>query len=597
MHQRVNLFRVSSATIVASAGLLFMLLGGCPSEVVQNGTTENANRDTANNAPPQSVAPISRGDASQNENENADTKTESAISDAERYFELVERARANRAADNPIGEQVLAEGSLFEELNRAGDQITEFTERTIRKTVDLSNLVMMDNTIGKAFPGSFLWAAPLRDGRLEPLRAIPGRPPVHTSFTALRDDAAGAVPVIFEHDGSFSGFMSEALSLFGARAIGGTRLKVDFKVSTSIDDALLSIGMSAKMWGFRMQAGLEHFVSERRSVAIMAVDQVFYSAAVDAPPIGGFLPRQLVIDTPELATELVVGAERGGEVAYVRKVDYGRRILIALSAEAHVDEMNRALEVAVNFIRGGFRGEIDQATRSLWESVEGKMIIIGGSYPNGISGFFGGDLDAFIETIRAITSADYINDTSGGVPVSFELAYAADDAPMQVFETTEFAGKIPGRRWGRVVITEPVTTNSDHARLYLGDNEMHSDDWTLVELTNQHLSLSDDSRTLIFSVVWRALEGDADRVVRNRTRFESLRTFYFPMAGAVRTIESPTSIAERQEWYAGERHNFNAFPDHGLLTNISFRFDGPGGRDDLLQAMQATLNVTVWLEQ
>lgn len=526
--------------------------------------------------------------------------TPSRADDAERFFELVRAAGADRASDQPVGEVVLSEGETFEETNAAGDRITEFTEQMIRKTVDLSNLVMMDNTIGKVYPGSLLWAAPVRDGRLEPLRGIPGRPAVTTSFTALRDDSGSGVPVIFEHDGSFSGFMAEAVHLFGARAIGGTRLNADFRVSTSLEDALMSIGLSARFWKVRMSAGMAHAESRERSVAIMSLDQVFYSAAVDTPPIGGFLPDSMVRENKLLAAELARGAEQGGEIAYVRKVDYGRRILIALSAEAYSEELQRALSVAVNFIGGGFQGEIDDTTRQLWERVEGKLIIIGGHYPEGVSQFFGGDLTSFIEAIRAITSAEYVNDSSGGVPISFELAYLNDDAPMQVYETTEFAGKIPGRRWGRVRVTERVETNQDHARCYHGDTEMHSDDWTMVELTSQVLSVAEDGRTVTFSVVWRSLEGEANRTISaasNRSRFESMRTFSFPLGRPIRSIDSTTSFAERQEWYAGRVHHFQSFPDYGLLSNVSFRFDGPGSNDTLQQAMQATLAFTVWLEE
>jgi len=514
-----------------------------------------------------------------------------------RFYELVDKAKADRVGD-VVGTYEVSRGPTQEETNQAGNQIAEYTEVTNRKTSALSNLVMMDNTIGKVYPGSLLWAAAVRDGQLHQLEQIPNRPLVTTSFSGLHNIQPAPSAVIFTHDGSYSDFMSHAAPVFGAAVNGGTRLVADFKISSSLKDALLSIGLSASYWGAKMEAGLEHIQNERRSIGVMTLDQVFYSAAVDSPPAEGFVPSRLLQCDSQLASVLAEGAVMGGEIAYVRKVDYGRRVLVSLSSAASSEELNMALKTAVDWATGHFSGEVDSKTKEVWQSVEGKLIIIGGSYPDGVSGFFGGDIQSFVRAIQAIMSQQYVNDSRGALPVSFELGYVNDNAPMQVYETIEFAGKIPGRRWGRVITEEDIETNSKDAAVIRQDGEIDSDDWTMVELTSQTLQLSSDRRTIHFTVTWHAYEGEKNKTISSyKTIIRSSKTFSHEFNKPVREILSPTSVGAAQQWYAGKVHTQQQFPNHGLLRNIRVLFDGPGGQDQEVQLLNAKLSFEIWLEE
>lgn len=42
-------------------------------------------------------------------------------------------------------------------------------------------------------------------------------------------------------------------------------------------------------------------------------------------------------------------------------------------------------------------------------------------------------IQSFVRAIQAIMSQAYVNDSRGALPVSFELSYVRDNAPMQVY--------------------------------------------------------------------------------------------------------------------------------------------------------------------
>lgn len=517
-----------------------------------------------------------------------------------RFYEIEQNARADRVSDQAVGTTELSRSSPQEEMNGAGDRITEFTRAVYRTARDLTKLVMMDNTVGIIYPGSMLWAAAVRDGQLHQLETIPGRPPVTVTFSGVQAVQPAPPAIVFAHDGTYSDFMTHAAGVFANMNSSHTRLIADYRVSSSLEDALLSIGLSAYGWGASMSADLTHIRNERRSVAVMTLDQVFYSASMDSPQAEGILPSRLLLNDAQLAAGLARGAETGGEVAYVRKVDYGRRILVSLSANASSEELRLAVSAAGNWMSGGFRGSVDHRTRQVWQSVEGKFIIIGGSYPSGVSPFFGGDIESFGRTIQAITSESFVNDTRGAIPVSFELAYASDNAPMQVFETVEFAGRIPGRSWGKRVQRIAIFTDYNDADTVRHDDELGSDDWSMVELTSQALRLSPDRRAISLDLEWNAFEGEHTRTIRgDRTVIRSLKSINFlPYPKPVRSIvTSPTSYGARQEWYAGRQHDFVSFPNHGLLTDIRVRFDANGRQDHLVQRLDAFANFEIWIEE
>ena len=536
--------------------------------------------------------------------------TVSAKADFDSYKKGLTDAKVSRKGDDPGLTEL---NSQIEPVN--ADSMIEYKKTNYKKTIDMSKLVMMDTTVGAVFPGALLWAAHVREGRLHQLNQIPHRPPVTVTFTGMHEvpaelsrtaivspssASAGDTnrQVSFEYDGTYHNFEEKGRLILQQNIAPSTKLVASFAVRQSLKDALLSNQLSAKYWEATMSGGLESIHKENQVVAIMTLDQVNFSASADAPPLDGYLPDQLVQSNADLAHMLASGmASGGGEPVYVRKVDYGRRVIVSLTSSASEEDLKDALNVAVSAFGNSANYTFTEKQLKTFKSVEGKLVIIGGTYPDGINGFFGGDLHEFVKTIRAIMDKPNVDDAQkGAVPVSFELAYVDDNAPMQVYETQEFAGKIPVA--GKENVHEKIGTTGSDAAVIREDDEINSDDSTLVQLVSQRLRVSPDRLTVYFDLEWQACEGDEGKVITGKkTVIRSTRTFSHVFTKPVKSIVSEATFGTFDQWYEGKRHDTSSFKNCGLLSNIRVRFDGKGRKDHLLQTLDADLDYTVWLEK
>jgi hypothetical protein len=139
------------------------------------------------------------------------------------------------------------------------------------------------------------------------------------------------------------------------------------------------------------------------------------------------------------------------------------------------------------------------------------------------------------------------------------------------------------------VRAQTISTTSRDARVVEGDSELDSDDWTSVEVSYE-IEVSD--REILLELNWAAQELNRDGT-RGDTRIHSQKTFrIFELGGDYRSCEisgiSAASLSqENDERYRGEVHDWQRFPTTGLLTNINVKFDGEGGNDQRVQALDA----------
>ncbi len=465
---------------------------------------------------------------------------------------------------------------------------------------------MMDNSVGQVFPGAFLWTKPIKVGQLQQPNLIDARPPVTVTFTGLKEipsnlpDAKTIATdsISLSHTGKYSDFEAKARPIFKANTAGGNRLSADFKVSYSFSTAVQKMGMSAKYFSNKFSIDDSSFKSSSESVALLTIDQVYYSAATDAPPAGGYLPDSIVQASPDLAASLDQGIRANGELAYVRKVDYGRRVLIAITSTASREKLERAMAASIKVFKSDFKGSLDKESEETWSSTHGKLIIIGGSLPEGIGATFGGDFSQFSRTVEAIMSKESLayNPQAGAVPVSFEMAYVADNTPMQVFETVEFAGRIPVRDWKRKNQTDKIITEGRDAAVIHDDDEIHSDDFTLVRITKQNFRLSANRTTVHFDLEWQALEADDDKKTHHKTVIQSSKTFSYPFNKPIKSISTAAQQPVAGQWIPGENNSPISFPNTAPLSNIRIQFDGPGRGDHRKQSFTADLTFEVWAE-
>lgn len=146
----------------------------------------------------------------------------------------------------------------------------------------------------------------------------------------------------------------------------------------------------------------------------------------------------------------------------------------------------------------------------------------------------------------------------------------------------------------RVHVVGFVDMGMSHASVGRGDAEVASDDWTQVTM-HYELRIGEGGHTVEASIRYEVNEGTSDKrfgdtkIVNERSSFEVYR---LPNDDYVITrILSPTEGSNPGEWFRGRVHDFVRYPDVGALQNIRLRFDGPGGDDGSIQAMQGVFDL------
>jgi hypothetical protein len=142
-----------------------------------------------------------------------------------------------------------------------------------------------------------------------------------------------------------------------------------------------------------------------------------------------------------------------------------------------------------------------------------------------------------------------------------------------------------------------IQTTGQDAQVINEDGEVNTDDWTKIILESQTLTLSADGRTIYFDLVWSVHEGEQNKTTRPRTIIRSQKRFTFPFSVAISSIQSQMNISSKEYWYQGQHHSATFFPDHGLLSNIRVKFDGPGGNDQLLQELSADIKIDIQIKE
>ena len=147
-----------------------------------------------------------------------------------------------------------------------------------------------------------------------------------------------------------------------------------------------------------------------------------------------------------------------------------------------------------------------------------------------------------------------------------------------------------------VPVEARVETSGSHARAVRSDCEVHSDDWTRVDVSYD-LRAGAGGRALEARVVWSVYEAQDNKTIRrDKTHIRSVKDWHeiwrLPPVYDRLTAIPLDRTGERTQWYPGEAHGFKAFRNVGALQNIQVRFDG-GGSDCGRQALEADVRLEV----
>jgi hypothetical protein len=516
------------------------------------------------------------------------------------YSDLLSYWKAQR----PSGTEVITDAEVRETGNttesKAGNEYIIFKEKLFKSAKPIRELVMQDHSVGFVYPGSLLWTKPIIDGQLIPLPSFPNRVPVKVSVTGITE---GSDLNTFIHDGSFFDFQNKSTPII--RSIQATSPQLDLKIGVgrTLKSALLDMGLSVSYWGNKFSVSSRDSNIEESSYAVLSLNEVYFTMTTETPDVEGFIPASITDRNSPEGFFILSQMKNNGEIGYVRRVNYGRRILVAISSSSSKSDLKRALRLSAGGFGVKVDGNIEQNTKQIWEGMNAEVLVVGGRVTPALHDAATGGFDSLLKNINT-----YLKDTaaytpqSGAVPISFEVRYISDGEAFSNYETTEFAGMIPSRRVRgeeNIQINDfKVLLTHEDARLMRSNDDLHTDDWTKVSVSH-NFSVSPDQRSVLLYVEMNAIELEENESEKPKTHFRTAKTITaFQLAQDDKrkisnVLANPPKHSESHN-LKGELHGFFNYDDGvvGALRDVRLSIDGPGG-DRRHQGLQALTSFTV----
>ena len=319
---------------------------------------------------------------------------------------------------------------------REGNEILGIQTTTSESVERLEEMIMHDNTIGVIYPGALLWGTPfLTKSELHPVLPA-NRPPQAVTLTGATLTTGQSAT--FEFDGTYRTFIDTANEVLGTVQMTRALTKMQRSNITDLRSSLLALNMSARFWAGKFDASLEESYQRAASASLISIDRSDFSLTVQPKALA-----ELVRADSLKEAGLLQPAAEDGELIYVRRVTYGRRLLVAVTSTASQADLEKALSFGINGIGVDVDAGIRQKLREISKSMVARMIVIGGEqdeHLNALQSQLIRDPGSLYDVLGAYLEATGARHrASAAVPLSFETAFAIDHTPVASFETAKFA--------------------------------------------------------------------------------------------------------------------------------------------------------------
>lgn len=287
------------------------------------------------------------------------------------------------------------------------------------------------------------------------------------------------------------------------------------------------------------------------------------------------------------------------ELVFVRRVTYGRRLVLAISSSVTQEELAYAVRFRADGPGIAFDADAKARLLEIASKLEVSATVVGGEADAALGrlnaavvGDPGGLPEALADFLAA-TSEKF--PLAGATPLAFELEYAADAIPFAAYETRNFGGKFEVYRVdarGEASIDVDIALTNPSC-LHDRDCEIGSDDWTRADVSTK---LAHSGNMLTLEVGYTVLEG-SDKKRPNDSVLRVNRLFTFDMA---RPIEKVVTLANdrKTKWYPGVLSGTMSFPVNvGPLRDIKIVLDGKGDHDEKRVRLNARAHIEVVLER
>ena len=208
--------------------------------------------------------------------------------------------------------------------------------------------------------------------------------------------------------------------------VAGSRIFYNQKEMYSLQQGMLSLGLSASFLGYDIKSQLSFEGSTETNTLISYFKQIMFETYVVLPQ----MPSEFFNDqfTKEVLEEQIELGRIGPDnlPVYVANIQWGRIMVFTMTSTKSATEMKAALKASYDAIGGvSMKAEHSQTI----ENSTIKLVTLGGDAENALNLLRTGELSSFFDKNSALTTA---------APLSYRLCNLADNSTAKVSETTSY---------------------------------------------------------------------------------------------------------------------------------------------------------------
>jgi thiol-activated cytolysin len=336
----------------------------------------------------------------------------------------------------PPNPGVRSTGKETAQQDRSGDRYVCTTEKY---TMDqsFSEVVAFNPNAEVLWPGALVQGATIQAGTpaLIPARRAPA--------TITIEPSSGRNSAVVENPTNAS-VLAAVQSLAASNVLPSTVAKVgyDRKEAYSLDQAMLSLGLSASWLGGGARAALDvSSRAESRTVFVKFVQAYF--------PVGFTPPAspELVFDAGVTRRDIEPWMSNGNPPGYIASVTYGRILIFKVTATSSHDDIKAALDMS--FQGGAWKGDAALRTRltNVLQQSQIQLLALGGDARDAVRIITANNLKGYFES-----GATY-SPRSPGTPISYTVKFLRTNRLASLAFTTNYEVTTCSQHMQRLKVT------------------------------------------------------------------------------------------------------------------------------------------------
>jgi hypothetical protein len=280
-------------------------------------------------------------------------------------------------------------------------------------TTNPQQIVMFQPDIATLWPGALIQGQGYLSG-VGSLRELPIKKRAPLSLSISLPSKTNTKIVSQPAASSVQSAISELLQpLEGAQLDFGSSISFDMKETYQLDQAMLSLGLSAHYAGAEFSAKHDQQTSKESNVVTAVFIQNCFTAYIDNPvtPADFFSSDFTLADLQEQIAQGRIGKDN--IPVYLSSVTYGRILYVTISSTKSMSEIKNAMKASYNSGTGGGGGDISAENKQILQEAELAISGIGIEMANAkdliasgkIQSFFSKDMD--IRSVKPISFMFY----------------------------------------------------------------------------------------------------------------------------------------------------------------------------------------------